>query len=95
MRSTEDESIKELQNKFVKMTVDFSCPACSQNSWIMDGSDSIYIPSTRSFFEDRTLPSIRHESYVIYCSNCGFIAQFLKSIVDAAHTDAAAENQSE
>ena len=59
------------------------CPMCSQVKWMIQDD----VPYSRvevaepGLFEHRIFSGII-PTYWLYCGNCGFVAQFMKSVAD-------------
>ena len=59
------------------------CPMCQQNEWMIQDE----VPYSRMEVTDVSLVDHRifkgfYPTYWMYCGHCGFVAQFMKSIVD-------------
>ena len=60
-----------------------SCPMCQQNEWmIQESAPYSRIDATDAAMYEHKIYKGFMPSYWLYCGNCGFVAQFMKSIVD-------------
>jgi hypothetical protein len=58
------------------------CPMCDHNEWVMHGQfphSLVSVPTGPGILQGY---GSGYQAYWMYCGNCGFVAQFMKSVVD-------------
>lgn len=60
-----------------------SCPMCHHNEWMIQNHAPVSrIEVTDAAAHEKKIYRGYLPSYWLYCGNCGFVAQFMKSAVD-------------
>jgi hypothetical protein len=86
------DQIEKLTDALEGKGVRGACPMCHHNEWMTE-DDSAYsrIEVTDTALYDLRIFKAFFPTYWLYCGNCGFVAQFMKSIVDGESELAAGE----
>jgi hypothetical protein len=77
------EGVRKIARHLDAKGVGSECPMCHKNEWALQDD----MPYSRTEVTDADFFPLRvfrgfMPTYWLYCGNCGFVAQFLKSIVD-------------
>jgi hypothetical protein len=75
--------IKRISDALNSKGVRGACPMCGRDEWMIEGAS----PYSRTEVTDEGLQEVRvfkgfYPTYWLHCGNCGFVAQFMKSVVD-------------
>jgi hypothetical protein len=75
--------IKRVTDALSAKGVSGSCPMCHHNEWMIeDASPFSRIEVTNEDRDDARWFRGFYPTYWLYCGNCGFVAQFMKPVVD-------------
>ncbi len=78
-----DTNPSEIADLLNKWGIKGRCPMCDHNDWAVKtraAYSRVYV--SREAESDRDDPRTFYPAYWIHCNNCGFVAQFLRSVVD-------------
>ncbi len=80
---TTEEVVDRLQAFWEKRRIRVACPICRVANWNLSHKAEIYVPTVIASEAGATAASAgAHAAYALHCTNCGFVINFMKEIVD-------------
>ena len=81
-QQTAQSDLTNVQRYFAERKIGHPCPVCRHEHWTVMASDGM-VPAV--IFVDPTvarIPPPHLPAYALFCSNCGFMEQILRTVVD-------------
>lgn len=81
-----DRVVDGLQEFWSEKGISLACPVCRHQEFSIDRGGELYVPNAVDLVSgERGIHPNLIRSYAVYCVTCGFVMNFMQSVVDAHH----------
>ena len=92
MTAHEDNAVQMLRRHWDRLGVTVACPICGSNGWNIDQGAEVFVPAVGSAANGGPAQfSDASSAYALHCGRCGFVAQFMRRVVDEAGRETGGE----